>query len=337
MSVVSEYLSAVTPGEPVTYRNLTLFPLLGDGPAEPDYLLLDAALAAGQARVTEVSDAGSVPELAFDNHGDRSVLLLDGEELVGAKQNRILNLSVLAPPGKRTVIPVSCVEAGRWQALSAELTSARRAHFAGGRARKAAQVSASLRSLGSPRGDQSAVWADIESKAGRMGAKSATSAAAALYETHRGSLDDYLGAFSAVPAQRGAVFVLNGRVLGLDLFDSPATLDALLPKLVESCALDALDALGDEPADTPEQDGPGIVQRFLASVGAADLQRFQAIGEGQDLRISRPGLSGGALVKDVRVIHLCAFETADPGADDEGHRPRGSRIVRVTRRARGPR
>jgi hypothetical protein len=36
--------------------------------------------------------------------GERPVLLLDGEELVGAKQNRVLNLSVLVGPHSRTVI-----------------------------------------------------------------------------------------------------------------------------------------------------------------------------------------------------------------------------------------
>ena len=54
-----------------------------------------------------------MPDLGLDNQCDRPVLLLDGEELVGAKQNRILKLSLPAPAGKPIVMPVSCVEAGR--------------------------------------------------------------------------------------------------------------------------------------------------------------------------------------------------------------------------------
>ena len=42
------------------------------------------------------------------------VLFLEGEELVGAKQNRILNTSVLIAAHTKSKIPVSCVEAGRW-------------------------------------------------------------------------------------------------------------------------------------------------------------------------------------------------------------------------------
>jgi hypothetical protein len=331
MSVVAESLSKLCLGAPQTHRNLSLYPLLGDGIAEPGYLLLDAALAQGCARVTEVSEGGSVPELALENGCDLQVLLLDGEELIGAKQNRILNLSVLAPAGKRIVIPVSCVEAGRWRAKSAAFRSARRAHYAGGRARKAAQVSGSLRSDGSRRSDQSAVWADISAKSARMDVASPTGAAAAMYDTHRASLDEYLGAFAPVPAQLGALFTLNGQVLGLDLFDSAKTLAALLPKLVESSALDAVDA---DQADGANEDR-AAAQHFLDMVAAAELQRFPAIGEGEDLRLVSPAVAGGALLAEARMVHLCPFSITTAAADDAGGGACSSRIVRASQRRSG--
>jgi hypothetical protein len=114
MSTIAESLYRVVVGNPIQFLNLSLFPLLAEGPAKPGYRLLDEALADGSARITEVSDAGHVPELRFVNQGDLPVLLLDGEELIGAKQNRILNLSILAPAHQTIVIPVSCVEVGRW-------------------------------------------------------------------------------------------------------------------------------------------------------------------------------------------------------------------------------
>src|SRR5580704_5666256 len=104
-------------GTPTIYRNLTVFPLLRPEPAcaEPDYLLAEDAIGQGLAEITELPGGGSVPELQFANNSPRAVLLLDGEELIGAKQNRVLNLTILASPKAVTVIPVSCVEAGRWQ------------------------------------------------------------------------------------------------------------------------------------------------------------------------------------------------------------------------------
>jgi len=82
------------------------------------YVTLDEALAGG-LRVREVDESGSVPELVVENPLDSRVLLYDGEELVGAKQNRILNVSVLVEAKTTLRIPVSCVEQGRWSRRSA--------------------------------------------------------------------------------------------------------------------------------------------------------------------------------------------------------------------------
>jgi len=60
----------------------------------PGYLMLDEALAAGLASVTEVSVDGSVPELRLQNLAPSPVLILNGEELLGAKQNRVVNLTI---------------------------------------------------------------------------------------------------------------------------------------------------------------------------------------------------------------------------------------------------
>ncbi|MET0084848.1 MAG: DUF6569 family protein, partial [Sedimenticola sp.] len=219
MSVISETLSQVSLGEPQFCRNLSLFPILSRAIVAPAYRILDDALSQGCARVTEVSEAGNVPELLFANECEQSVLLLDGEELVGAKQNRILNLTVLAPANRQIVIPVSCVEHGRWRAESAEFTSGKRAHYAAGRARMSADISFSLRSSGSPRSDQAGVWADISEKAARMEGISDTGASAAIYETHQVRLKEYQEAFSAIELQTGALFAINNEVVGLDLFD----------------------------------------------------------------------------------------------------------------------
>ena len=69
MTVIAERMQEVRPGEPQAHCNLTLVPLLAPGPETPGYRLLDEALAAGCARVTEVSESGSVPELRFVNSG----------------------------------------------------------------------------------------------------------------------------------------------------------------------------------------------------------------------------------------------------------------------------
>ena len=128
---VFDAVSAITFGPAQTFRNLTLIPVIADDPVHADYLTLDEALGVKALRIEETSDAGTVPELRVLNDGDVAVLLLDGEELVGAKQNRVLNLSILVPPGSSITIPVSCVEHGRWSRRSARFASSPRAALLG--------------------------------------------------------------------------------------------------------------------------------------------------------------------------------------------------------------
>ena len=101
-------------GEPIRYKALSVFPLFTESNGSVDYVLADEAIRDQLLAVQEVSESGSVPELLVENKGDIRVLFIEGEELVGAKQNRILNTSILVAAKSKTKIPVSCVERGRW-------------------------------------------------------------------------------------------------------------------------------------------------------------------------------------------------------------------------------
>jgi hypothetical protein len=91
-----------------------------------------------------------VPTLRLTSAADRPVLLLDGEELIGAKQNRVLNTIVLAAHSKLT-IPVSCVEQGRGAYKSARFAAGDASLYASVRALKAAKVVGGSASSSSPR------------------------------------------------------------------------------------------------------------------------------------------------------------------------------------------
>ena len=123
MNDVKSYTPPFQLGEPVEHRGVVVTPLFPRHDPVAAYVTLDEALPRG-LRITETSDAGSVPELFVENPTGDAVLLYDGEELVGAKQNRILNVSVLVGAGAKLPIPVSCVEQGRWSQLSDKFSAA---------------------------------------------------------------------------------------------------------------------------------------------------------------------------------------------------------------------
>lgn len=313
-NLIHQTLGHLNLGEAQHAHNLSVYPLLADHDSTPGYLTLDQALGERRARITEVSEAGQVPELAFENLADEPVLLLDGEELVGAKQNRVLNVTLLVLGKARLAIPVSCVEMGRWAHTSDEFGSGGRALYSRARASKMQQVSESLRRSGAPRSDQGAIWDDIAFKMRERSEASRTQAMADIYAGAEDRLAQYDQAFRPVPSQVGAVFAINGQIAGMELFDAPAALAAYLPKLVRSYALDALDAQLDVPAVV----GPETVRVFLKQLASASQARYPAGGAGEDVRIEGEIVTGGALEHEGRLVHLAAYRIAPRSRPNAG-------------------
>jgi len=306
---MSSIEASFTVGRDVTFENLTILPLLRQSSSDANYDTLDAALGGGTLDITEVSESGSVPEIKVQNRGTRPVLIIDGEELVGAKQNRTVNLSILVPPSSTVVVPVTCVEAGRWNARSRNFTAAPRTHFSTGRAAKSSQINASLLSEGVARADQSQVWRQIAEKSARLEAHSATGAMADIFESQSSAIEAYVRELPIADNQVGAVFLLNGEPTGVDLFDHHKTFILLIPKILRGYALDAIDSRSNQ-SSVPSTTQPVMrtrAEQFLRNVVDAPRTSFDAPGMGEKWRLSTPGISGGALIVNGDVVHMSAF------------------------------
>lgn len=304
-------LKDVTPrvrlGRGVARRNLTIFPLFSEEPFAPaEYTSVGAAIRGGTARITEVTEGGSVPTLALDNLELIPVLIIDGEELIGAKQNRIVNITVLAP-GKRTLpLPVSCVERGRWHYRSREFTDSPHIMYAQARAQKSRDISESLAMHAMRVTNQGGLWNSIGIMSAKLGFISPTEAMHDVYEDQKSSIDDYLIDVEAAEGQIGVIVAINGAAAGVEMFDSPDTLRTYLPKIMRSYALDALANHMKKPHAAEASEAANLLDSILE----LDTKSFPAVGLGEDLRIDSPNITGGALSLNGRVVHLAAFNTA---------------------------
>lgn len=290
-------------GEPREHRGIVVTPLFTRRTPVVEYVTLDEALPLGLA-ITETSEAGTVPELAVSNPLDRNVLLYDGEELVGAKQNRILNVTVLVGARSALPIPVSCVEEGRWSRRSALFGSAGHVSHAHLRRRKAEMLAARPLARGIAQGE---VWDEVRNIADRMSVDSPTRANSDTFAAHRVSLDALERAFPAEPGQCGAVLAL-GDTLCLDWVSRPDAFAGLWPKLRRGYLLDALGRL-DGPA-TAKQRSAG----FVDEVGAALVTRQPSAGLGEDVRLRGSALVGSGLELAGELLQLSAF-TSDGGVE----------------------
>ena len=287
-----------------TFRNMTVFPLVAADGGEPDYLTLEKALNTGLVRITEVGSEGGVPELKVINSSRRCVLIIEGEELVGARRNRIVNSSFLLPGKAEVIIPVSCVEQGRWVYRSREFRAGDRIMHASLRRASQHEVKASLERGRGYHSNQGRIWEDIEEKASRLQAPSETGAMADMFEHAGDRLADYGKAFRTVECQVGAVLAINGRILGLETFRHYSTFSEFFNKLIKGYALDAVD-WKDEYAPTKVQ--PERVRRFLGSISRSNGVEHDGPGIGKNIRFEARTISGSALVHDGRVLHMSAF------------------------------
>ena len=198
MEAISETLRGLGLGPSNGFANLCVFPLLAVEPRPRDYLTLGEALERGTVVVTEISEGGSVPELLLDNRGDTKVLLLDGEDLLGAKQDRVLNISILVGAQHKVKIPVSCVEHGRWRRNSASMRSGSSVLSPLSRSQSTSEVSVSLSLTGMRRSNQGRVWSDVDTTRSLV-CDSDTSALADVYEQQGSRLDEYLRGVRMMP------------------------------------------------------------------------------------------------------------------------------------------
>jgi hypothetical protein len=304
MTTISELLPSgddLRLGAPQHAGALTVFPLFG---AEPrlEYTSFAQARAAG-ASVSELPGGASVNDLVVHNPTALPVLLFEGEEVIGAQQNRTFDVSVLVRPGEKLVAPVSCVEAGRWDgsrhteafdaAPQAAYPALRRAKNTVARSHAVAGAEA--------RADQGAVWNEIAGKSARMQAPSATGAMHDVFEHHRSALDAMCRSIERLDGQIGAVVAIGGRCTVLDVVSRSDVWAALHRPLVQGYALDALEARDDAPV------APAVAAGWLAATIATPVTERPAIGAGIQLHVETPVAAGSGLACDGELVQLSAF------------------------------
>jgi len=309
--------------EPDVCGALTVFPLIGPLPAL-EYLSFAQARELG-ATVTELESGASVRDLAIENPGNLPVLLFEGEEVTGAQQNRTFDISVLVPANSKLQVPVSCVEAGRWDgARHAEsFAPAPQAAYPSLRRMKSGQVRSQLELDASPRADQSAVWAEVSSKSERHGATSRTGAMSDLFDHRRERLDEMCSAMTMYCSQTGMLVAIGGAFAVLDRVSQPDVLDSLFRPLVQGYALDALES---PPADAPTLDE---ARAMLELMLACRVTEYDGIGLGCDVRADDNGVTGAGVVVADELVQLSVFVDDE---DAETSATRGGRVRRPSRR-----
>jgi len=299
-----ERLQSVEVMEPQEARGLQVFGLRWGAAEGLQYKTLDESLAEGLIEVSEVNDGGSVPNLKVANKGDLMAFLMAGEHLSGGKQNRVLNASIMVAPHTELPIPVSCVERGRWAYRSAQFGSTGSSSHSRLRKLMHSHATEGYRMHATPSSKQGEVWQEVESKLTECGSSSDTHYLHKAFEDTEVSLRGVAEQLHLPEGASGVVFAHEGKILGLDLFDKPATLCKLWPKLVRAYAIDALMQLTEQSVSAEQ------VRDWLHGAMQAKEESFKSPGLGQDIRMESPTLIGAGLLVEDHPVHVEVFANA---------------------------
>lgn len=312
-ATVKAQMEGIRFGEIQIHGHVAVIPMIGNGNSGPDYLTMKEALATQSLSVTEVTEGGSVPELKVINRGGKPVLLLDGEELSGAKQNRVLNTTILIREKSDTAIPVSCTEHGRWSYSSSHFKESGHIMSAKLRRVKNASVCENLKSARSFRSDQGAVWDEIAYQAHVNEVSPITGAMKDVLEAKQEDLDSFLEHLPIVANQNGLLVLVNGEVVGLDKVSQAAAFTKLHPKLIRSYVMDALTEKPAKRKEASREKADVFIKKILECVE----NPFDSVGYGRDYRYEGKKIVGSALVHENTVIHMAFFKITE--TEKAGH------------------
>jgi hypothetical protein len=327
--IVQEDLATVRPLVTLSRDGLVLIALTWNVERPPGYETAMTAAAHGGLELQEL-EVGSVPTVEAVT-ATKPVVLFAGDTIVGGKQNRVINVSVWLPAGKATPIPVSCLEAGRWNA-GHRFETGRKLDYAF-RATMNQQVyertqaereTAATGPDASGRGqrptyaaDQGALWNEISSRQARASVHSPTAALHDVYEREAVDLGSFVGAFPCPAGAAGLAVGIGGRLVALELFDSSATLTEQWPRLVEGAASAYVDhrrrtSAGLESAPHHRYPDEGALERLLGRARAAldDAVVGPSVGQGLDVRLRGEKVHGAALIVADHPVHVELFRVA---------------------------
>jgi hypothetical protein len=328
VTTLAPHLAAeITVADPTVVGPLAVFPLIADRSPSVRYVSFAEAVQRG-ATVKELGAGASVNDLVVHNPLEVPVLLYEGEEVLGAQQNRTFDVSVLVAAGSVLQVPVSCVEARRWDGRRHDEAFAPAPQTANPRLRrmKNTQARSSVAAGLEARAIQGEVWREVAQTADRHGVNSPTGAMHDVFESRRERLDTVAGAIEMHCSQVGTLAAIGGRFVVLDHVSDVEAFAAIHAPLVQGYALDALEA--------PDSDPPSIddAREFVELLLGAECTLGPAVGLGDGLRFGFGGLAGTGLVHEGELVTLTAF--ADEPSHDERSDPPAvaGRIRRPSRR-----
>lgn len=269
------------------------------------YISSGEAIRKNLIEVKEVNESGNVNLLLVFNSSPNFVFFMDGDILAGAKQNRVLNTSVLLAPNSKTVLPVSCVEQGRWRHQSDKFSETDYSAPSKMRAEKAQRVSEGLKMNLGFTSNQGEVWDSVREFCEMHSVKSQTSSLSDVYNNKMDDFDKFTSSFELNEGANGLAVFINSRLLHIDIFNRMEIYGEYFPKLLRGDAMESFNLKKEK--DVTEAEAAYKALSFLDSFETLQFEEHPGVGVGIEKRFESKSLIGSELSYNDNIIHLTAL------------------------------
>lgn len=289
---MTAHVPDIIAGSAIESGHVTVFPLyVRDQRAPPVYTLGVHAMAEGSVTLGEIA-GGVVSSVRARNGSDRRVLFVDGDHLIGARQNRAVISSTIIDKHSDVDLPVCCVEQGRWRSVGETFTPANASNPACVRRAIHNTVTSSLYQGQGRAADQGRVWAtvvhNLRTPSPTQGIYDSMLASSAIIaNVSRG--------VPYVPRSSGLAIAVSGKVMSVDVFDKPATCSVYWKRIVDGVAHDA---------GTAGHVRVGQVYDILDELVTTSWQTFASVGCGREQRARLDSNTASLVELDGRCVHL---------------------------------
>lgn len=261
----------------------------------------------GRLTISEVNSSGEVGKLAAVNSTGSYLLLTDADVLLGAKQNRIINKSMLLAPNSKTIIDVSCIERLRWNYTSKDFSNPNTAADHNLRKDKmASMLQADSDSPGASYRTQSKVWEHIKFSLTEEHFNAETES----YHEHASfrllSKANELPECEAREGCNGLAVVVDGKVKCIDLFGTSELYRYYFPMLRDSAFRMASTSKDVDPADIHESNFR-VLEALDTFETAERTTDDQYVCAGKLSMAEKDGLIGFELMLEGQLVHEAIF------------------------------
>ena len=210
-------------GRPVLLGNMLIVPVLGD-----DGCIETITLEEGLSKGASLRETGSIERVIVENSTEELLFVMDGEELIGERQDRMALFSTVVEKGEEFELPVVCIEKNRWEGDTPFSTG----FTAFPRLRKTLTFEG--------KAIQEKVWSLIETKLKTLRVSSKTMSMHHSFVERERDLEIYQG-WEPEEEAVGVMAFSNRGFLCCDIFNTRSLFRGLKDKLIKGYALDALE------------------------------------------------------------------------------------------------